>query len=147
VELDPWTEAVWKALVLQAAWAIAVNEDAFLQYEKAREKAEAEGDKAPARAQSSTDQVSCWAFAIRPYAKNLNAAEAHRAVFSLKDLGAKVNNGAVLCHVADLDGIAANLAVLDIGLGCYRYIQNHRNFFPAVGAGEEVLHRTRYSFC
>jgi hypothetical protein len=37
-------------------------------------------------------------------------------VFSLQDPGPKVNDHAVLGHVADLDGIAANLAVLDVGL-------------------------------
>jgi hypothetical protein len=55
VELDEWTQALWKDDRIQAAWPVAAAQYAFLEYEKAREKAEKEGDPAPARPKPVTD--------------------------------------------------------------------------------------------
>jgi len=55
VEMDAWALALWKDPPVQAAWPVAAEQDAFLENEKAREKAEAEGDKPPAAVTPSTD--------------------------------------------------------------------------------------------
>ena len=55
VELEEWTLALWKDARIQAAWPVAAEQYAFLGYEKAREKAEADGDSAPVRPKSATD--------------------------------------------------------------------------------------------
>ena len=55
VEMDAWALTLWKDPRVQAAWPVAAEQDAFLECEKAREKAEAEGDKPPAAVTPSTD--------------------------------------------------------------------------------------------
>jgi hypothetical protein len=55
VELDDWVAALWKDPRVQAAWPVAAEQAAFLEHEKAREKAEAEGDEAPAQAKLNAD--------------------------------------------------------------------------------------------
>jgi hypothetical protein len=46
----------------------------------------------------------------------------------------------ILDCIADLDGLAANLTVFDVGLATDRNVQDHRDFFPAIRAGEAVFH-------
>jgi hypothetical protein len=46
-----------------------------------------------------------------------------------------------LYAVTDLDWVAADFAVFDIDLTANRQVENHRNLFPTIGAGEGVLHR------
>src|SRR4029077_8312246 len=41
--------------------------------------------------------------------------------------------------------IAANLAVLNVGLAAHRCVQDHRDLFPAVWARKEVLHQMKFS--
>ena len=54
----------------------------------------------------------------------------------------KLQQGAVLNGVTDLDGPAADLAILDVGLAAHRRIENHRNFLSAIRTGKCVLHET-----
>jgi type I restriction-modification system DNA methylase subunit len=49
VELDDWAEAIWKDSRVQAAWPVAAENYALLEYEKAKAKAEANGEPVPAR--------------------------------------------------------------------------------------------------
>ena len=60
----------------------------------------------------------------------------------LEDVRLKRHNFAVLEGVADLDGMAAYLAILDVSLTLHRGIEDHRDLLPAVGTREEVLHMT-----
>jgi hypothetical protein len=55
VELDDWVAALWKDPRVQAAWPVTAEQAAFLEHEKAREKAETEGDEAPAQAKPDAD--------------------------------------------------------------------------------------------
>src|SRR5579862_9094620 len=57
--------------------------------------------------------------------------------------GLKAHQCFVLHGVANLDRIAAHLAVLEIGLLRHRRVQNHRNLFAAVRTREIVFHRPR----
>ena len=56
-----------------------------------------------------------------------------RSGFELHDL-------IVVDDIADLDGTAADFAVLNIGLTTHGYVENHRNVFAAVWASKEVFH-------
>jgi len=47
VELDDWAEAIWKDSRVQAAWAVAAENYALLEYEKAKAKAEDNGETIP----------------------------------------------------------------------------------------------------
>lgn len=58
VELNQWANSLWKDARVEAAWAVVVEEDTFLQNEKAREKAEAEGSQAPGQVQPNADLAS-----------------------------------------------------------------------------------------
>ena len=58
VELGEWSQALWKDDRVQAAWPVAAEQYAFLEYEKAREKAEEDGDPAPARPKLVADSSS-----------------------------------------------------------------------------------------
>jgi len=58
VELGEWTQALWKDERIQAAWPVAAEQYTFLEYEKAREKAEEEGEAAPERPKPATDSAS-----------------------------------------------------------------------------------------
>jgi hypothetical protein len=58
VELGEWTQALWKDGRIQAAWPVAAEQDAFLEYEKAREKADEDGDPAPAAPKPAADSFS-----------------------------------------------------------------------------------------
>lgn len=58
VELGEWTQALWKDNRIQAAWPVAVEQYAHLEYEKACEKAEENGDPVPPRAKLVTDSSS-----------------------------------------------------------------------------------------
>ncbi len=42
--------------------------------------------------------------------------------------------------IADLDWGAADFTVLDIRVAAHRKVQDHRNFFSTIGAGEGVFH-------
>jgi hypothetical protein len=55
VELGEWTQALWEDDRIQAAWPVAAEQYAFLADEKAREKAEVDGDPAPARQSLASD--------------------------------------------------------------------------------------------
>src|SRR5579859_2035044 len=57
--------------------------------------------------------------------------------------GFKVNAAFFVHRVADLDGIAAHLTILDIRLPSHRCVQYHRDLFPAVRTREEVFHELR----
>jgi hypothetical protein len=48
VELDDWAAAIWKDSRVQAAWPVAAENYALLEYEKAMAKAEANGEPVPA---------------------------------------------------------------------------------------------------
>jgi hypothetical protein len=54
-ELAEWTQALWKDERIQAAWPVAAEQYAFLDHEKAREKAEEKGDPIPVRPKLVTD--------------------------------------------------------------------------------------------
>lgn len=43
-------------------------------------------------------------------------------------------------RVADLDWMAANFAIFDVSLAADGGIEDHRNLFPTVGAGEKMFH-------
>jgi hypothetical protein len=43
--------------------------------------------------------------------------------------------------VTNLDWVAADFAVFDVDLTVNRYVENHRNLFPAIGTVKEVLHQ------
>jgi type I restriction-modification system DNA methylase subunit len=47
VELDDWAEAIWKDSRVQAAWPVAAENYALLEYEKAKAKAEENGETIP----------------------------------------------------------------------------------------------------
>jgi hypothetical protein len=55
VELGDWTQALWKDDRIQAAWPVAAEEYAFLDHEKARGKAEEQGEPVPVRTEPATD--------------------------------------------------------------------------------------------
>lgn len=55
-------------------------------------------------------------------------------------LGVKARENVILDCIADLDGLAADFTVFDVGLATDRNVEDHRNFFPAVRAGEAVFH-------
>jgi hypothetical protein len=55
VELDAWTDALWRDSRVQAAWPVAAEQYAFLEAEKAREKAEENGEPLPAPTKPATD--------------------------------------------------------------------------------------------
>jgi hypothetical protein len=58
VEVNQWADAVWKEPRIRAAWAVAAEEDVFVQDEKAREKAEVEGSEPPALVRLRADLAS-----------------------------------------------------------------------------------------
>ena len=47
VELDDWAAAIWKDSRVQSAWPVAAENYALLEYEKAKAKAEANGEPIP----------------------------------------------------------------------------------------------------
>lgn len=55
VEIEAWTEALWRDSRIQAAWPVAAEQYAFLEAEKAREKAEENGEPLPAPTKPATD--------------------------------------------------------------------------------------------
>jgi hypothetical protein len=58
VELDAFVAALWKDPRIQAGWPVAAEQQAFLEYEKAREKAEAEEDTPPPPPKPVADRAS-----------------------------------------------------------------------------------------
>ena len=62
---------------------------------------------------------------------------------SLDRRGFEVGHFVIFYGVADFDWAAANFAVFNVGLPCYRSVQHHRYFFRAIRAGKEVLHAGR----
>ncbi len=58
VEIEVWAEALWRDSRIQAAWPVAAEEYAFLENEKAREKAEENGEPVPAPAKGAADATS-----------------------------------------------------------------------------------------
>jgi hypothetical protein len=57
-----------------------------------------------------------------------------------QNFGGEAGESVVFHGVRNLNGITANFAILDVSLPANRNIQHHRNFFPAIGAMEEMLH-------
>ena len=57
-----------------------------------------------------------------------------------EDLGIEVTERIVLYAVTDLDWVAADFAVFDVGLTANRQVENHRNLFPTIWASKEVFH-------
>jgi hypothetical protein len=55
VEIEVWADALWRDSRVQAAWPVAAEQYAFLEAEKAREKAEENGEPVPAPAKPATD--------------------------------------------------------------------------------------------
>lgn len=55
VEVEPWADALWRDSRIQAAWPVAAEQYAFLENEKAREKAEANGEPTPVPVTPFTD--------------------------------------------------------------------------------------------
>lgn len=55
-------------------------------------------------------------------------------------LGLEVSEGIVFDGIADLERVAADLTVFDVGMAVNREIQDHRNLSPAKGTGEGVFH-------
>jgi len=53
--LGEWSQALWNDGRIQAAWPVAAEQYAFIEYEKAREKAEDKGDPVPTRSKLVTD--------------------------------------------------------------------------------------------
>ena len=66
--------------------------------------------------------------------------QGERGPFLFKCFGLKVRKGAFRNCAADLDGIAANFAILHISLLADGKIENHRDLFSAVWAHEMVFH-------
>jgi hypothetical protein len=58
-----------------------------------------------------------------------------------QNFGREAGKRVVFHRVADLNRIAADFAILDVGLPANRKIQHYRNFFPTIWAMEEMLHR------
>ena len=59
-------------------------------------------------------------------------------LFEALDL--KVRQGLVFDGIADLERVAADLTVFDVGVTVNREVEDHRNLRPARGAGKEVFH-------
>lgn len=58
VDLNAWTDALWRDSRVKAAWPVAAEQYAFLEAEKAREKAEENGEATPPSAKPKTDAAS-----------------------------------------------------------------------------------------
>jgi hypothetical protein len=58
VEIGEWTLALWSDPRVQAAWPVAAENYALLEYEKAKEKAEANGEPAPEPTPPAIDAAS-----------------------------------------------------------------------------------------
>jgi len=57
-EIDEWVNALWHDARVKAAWPVAAEEYARLEYERARERAEGNGNPDPAAAPPATDRAS-----------------------------------------------------------------------------------------
>lgn len=55
VEIEAWADALWRDSRIQAAWPVAAEQYAFLENEKAREKAEEDGEPPPAQIKAAVD--------------------------------------------------------------------------------------------
>ncbi len=58
VDFDEWVDAIWNDTRVKSAWPVAAEEYARLEYEKASERAEKNGDPSPALAPRLTDRAS-----------------------------------------------------------------------------------------
>jgi hypothetical protein len=58
VEIAQWTSALWSDPRVQAAWPVAAENYTLLEYERAREKAEADSEPVPEPAQPAADPAS-----------------------------------------------------------------------------------------
>jgi hypothetical protein len=63
-----------------------------------------------------------------------------RILHLFQNFGSEAGERVVLHAVTDLNWIAADFAILDVGLTANRKVQHHRNFFPTVRAIEKMLH-------
>jgi hypothetical protein len=57
-----------------------------------------------------------------------------------EDFGIEVTERIVLYAVTDLDWVAADFAVFDVALTANREVENHRNLFATIWAGEAMFH-------
>jgi hypothetical protein len=57
VEIAQWTSALWSDARVQAVWPVAAENYALLEYEKAKERAEVDGEPAPAPPPAAEDPV------------------------------------------------------------------------------------------
>src|ERR1700676_2895291 len=64
-----------------------------------------------------------------------------------QNFGGEAGEDVVFHAVGNLSGIAADFAILDVSWPANRKIQHHRNFFPAIRAMEEMLHRNEPLSC
>ena len=55
VEIEAWADALWRDARIQAAWPVAAEQYALVENEKAREKAEANGEPKPVPIKPSAD--------------------------------------------------------------------------------------------
>jgi hypothetical protein len=55
--------------------------------------------------------------------------------------GGELRERLILYAVTDLDRVAADFAVFDVGLASNRKVKNHRNLFPTIGAGKGMFHQ------
>jgi hypothetical protein len=60
--------------------------------------------------------------------------------WSLEALGLEAGQFIVLGGIADLDGTAADFAILDVDLTWNGKIQNHRDLFATIWAHESMFH-------
>jgi hypothetical protein len=58
IEFGAWVQAMWTDDRIRAAWLVAVEQYAFLEYETAREKAEENDSAAPARRKVAADSAN-----------------------------------------------------------------------------------------
>jgi hypothetical protein len=77
-------------------------------------------------------------FRLRKAKSTAHDLRTFRSLFQY--FGGEAGEFVVFHGVTDLDGIAANFTILNIGLAANRKVQHHRYFFSAIGAKEEMLH-------
>ena len=71
------------------------------------------------------------------WARNDNGGVCQRL---FETLGIEAGEQIFFDRVADLDGIAADFTIFDVDLAGNGEVQEHGDFFPAVGAHELVFH-------
>jgi hypothetical protein len=72
----------------------------------------------------------------------VSANRLHSTTNLFEGFGGELRERIIFHAVTDLDRVAANFTVFDVGLASHRQIQDHRDFFSAIGAGKGVFHQT-----